>query len=559
MSSLKSKLGCKTCKYALMSIPTWTFHPTNGCTGRKCEYEHSPQHTLARPSGPAYPLVSSPGTVWRERRAFAYYFENVALCIGGGLDVEFWRTIVPQVCGSEPAVWDAIISVSALFENPDPYPKLGVFRQGGFHGLDQPHQDALNWYSRSVSAVRQRIERGGVDVFVGLVTCTLFLCIETLQAGVEEAKQLYKQGCDLIASLRTQVARGILPPEKVSLLENTVIPLFVRLGTMGVAMSTPPMEAFLHHSDYAEAQYFTSLKTARDAMILISLEAQVLEQQHGQFVLNAPDSPLPREFFDRESSLSARLKRWNTAFTELMEALNMRGLSQQEIAVASIVMAYHETVLIILAVCNTPSHTSIDAYLPHFQNIVDNCTVGLQASLKPDGSQAPFTFEIGIAFPLWFTGLRCRDPTIRRSALALAQHGPQVQGFYRSTEMAAFGELIMMMEENYGRTINAARGQRMPEISEGANDKDQFKQPKVLLDTNRSLTKAKVAFSPSPFPVTTSMTAELPSTALIPEQARVQPIGMFRAQDGFPPGTPEQDIVKWAHRPEQPFFAICAA
>lgn len=523
-------------------------------TGRKCEYQESPRSSPVGIPSPENPPGSLPGTVWRERRAFAYYFENVAPCIGGGLDADFWRTIVPQVCGSEPAVWDAIISVSALYENPDPYPKLGILRQGTFHALGQPHQDALNWYSRSVSAIRQRLERGGIDVFVGLVTCMLFICIECLQAGTDEAQQLYRQGCDLIASLQAQIARGLVPAPQVILLERIVIPVFVRLGTIGVAVSPPPIDAFSHHASYATTQSFTSLKESRDAMILLSLEAQTLEQKYGQFVLQSPAFALPGEFYERQSILSARLKRWNTAFAELMETLNQGELSQHEIALAAIIMAYHETVVVILAVCNSPSHTSIDAYLPHFHNIIENCTTGLNASIRPDGSQAPFSFEISLAFPLWFTCLRCRDPTLRRMALDLAHRGPPLQGFYKSSEMAAFGNFIMMMEETYGRAMNAANGLPAPPMPNETPCQVQSGRSYDAMTDGQLLSKDKIGFSANPFPITTNFSTELLATTLVPEQARVRPLGMFRAQDGFPPGTAEQEIVKWAQHPNQAFL-----
>jgi hypothetical protein len=95
--------------------------------------------------------------VWRERRFFAYYFQHVAASIGGELDLDFWSTIVPQVCRSEPAVWDAIIAISALFESPEPCPDLVPLRRENSRTLNQNHRDALGWYARSVSAIRQRI------------------------------------------------------------------------------------------------------------------------------------------------------------------------------------------------------------------------------------------------------------------------------------------------------------------------------------------------------------------------------------------------------------------
>lgn len=92
-----------------------------------------------------------------------------------------------------------MIAISSLFERLDPCPDVGALGRGQYpHAPNENHQEALDWYSRAVSAVRHSIERGGMDAFVGLITCVLFICVETLLGGVQEALRLYGQDINLI-------------------------------------------------------------------------------------------------------------------------------------------------------------------------------------------------------------------------------------------------------------------------------------------------------------------------------------------------------------------------
>lgn len=157
-------------------------------TGRSCSYEGQ------KPIIPYNNTLSeTPNTVWNERRAFAYYFQQASTTIGGSLDITFWRNVVPRVCQSEPAVWDAINCISAIFENRCLCPNIIVSRTGTCP-LDANHRAALGWYSRAVSSVRSHISQGKIDLFVGLVTCTIFICIEAFQGSEEAATKLYRQG-----------------------------------------------------------------------------------------------------------------------------------------------------------------------------------------------------------------------------------------------------------------------------------------------------------------------------------------------------------------------------
>ncbi|KAJ5605956.1 C6 zinc finger domain protein [Penicillium lagena] len=462
----RSKLGCKTCNN----------------TGRKCEYEG----TTISPK-PASPLSLSPNTVWRERRAFAYYFEEAAPSVGGDLDVDFWRTIVPQVCRSEPAVWDAINSISALFESPEPFPDIAFVRQGDHCTLNQNHRDAIGWYSRSVSAIRQRIERGDVDIFVGLVSCVLFICIEALQGGVEEALQLYGQGVHLIHTLRAQASAGVVSAAHAFLVEDTIVPIFIRLGAIAPTISSNPVRTLL--LDTEETYEFVSLKSARDAMVLLGTEAQLFQRTCVKYIRKSHVSHVSPELEAQQIALSTRLRKWHTAFTDLMGSLGTKYvLSPQQIGTGALLVAYHETLLVLLATCVTSrSEILTDAYLPNFQTIIEQSRIALDASARSDGTQPPFTFDASVAGPLWFTCLRCRDPGFRRTALALLRRTPHVHGFYKNTHATTFIEKMVVVEKTLA--VKAVQG------------------------------------------TANSGTVESSNTP-IPEEARLGPVTVFRARDG---------------------------
>lgn len=473
--------------------------------------------------------------MWRERRAFAYYFQNAASAVGGGLDVDFWRTIVPQVCRSEPAVWDAIISVSALFESPEPISNSGC---------TQNHRDAQGWYSRSVSTVRQQIERGGVDTFVGLISCMLFICIEALQGGVDEAIQLYCQGVQLITALRTQVASGLVVAANEALLEDTIVPIFIRLGLIGFTFSRPQIGLLLRGRTPKPKQIFTSLKSAREEITRLGTEIQFFQHSCGEHLLRPGDARVPQGLLDLQADLTVQLRNWHTGFVNLTESLRVtRSLAPEDIGAIALLSAIYESLFIMLEVSASSSEVITDAYLPNFQRVVEQSRIALDGSMRSDGTQPPFTFDISPGVALWFTCLRCRDPTIRREALALMLRSSRVQGFYSNISAVTFGERIMLLEEMNGEMMST-------------NHKPmRFSTTDQLIGYQRSLASSSTScLSVSPEPTDSGVGTPVPNP--IPEEARVGHFDVFQPERGLPPEITEEVMAKWNLRPDRTFLGF---
>jgi hypothetical protein len=269
---------------------------------------------------------------------------------------------------------------------------------------------------------------------------------------------------------------------------------------------------------YASQPEFTSLRSARDAIVILATEIPLFEGQCEEYLKKSHRWQISEEMMHQRAALAARLEGWHTAFSNFTKW----GLPSSQIGTGALLLTYYEMLSVMLAVCVSPSRITTDTCIHNFQNIVEQGAIALNASARQDGTLPPFTFELGIGLPLWFTCLRCREPELRRTALALLRRTHRIYGLYKRDQGAALCEAIMTLEEKYAMEMNAAQG---------------------MISSSLGVLDSKPIASPSP-PL---MELETKSSArvLIPQEARIRPHDVFRPSDGYPPGVTEKDLVKW--------------
>ncbi|KAL2811530.1 hypothetical protein BJX63DRAFT_399152 [Aspergillus granulosus] len=322
--------------------------------------------------------------------------------------------------------------------------------------LNREQSEALGWYSRSLSRIRTRIDGGNVDVQVALVSCVLFVCIETLQGHVEEALQLYHQGVRLILDVRAN--GGVGPQSSAARLERTIVPLFIRLGTVALTYSGVPV-CDLFDLFGLEGEYkFSSLETARDALMPLAYKALILQKDAGSNPWLGIDTNITPELLATQITLQKYLKDWYRAYADLTQTSQTKRPptgSMSNTSITALLLTYHTTLTMIVATCLTQSKSVYDAYIPGFRTIVEQASIALDASANSDAAQPAFTFELGVGLPLFWTALECREPCLRRRALALLQIAPPMQGFYKCAPGIALAGKIMQLEEGFARQILA--------------------------------------------------------------------------------------------------------
>ncbi|KAJ5682811.1 transcriptional regulator family: Fungal Specific TF [Penicillium macrosclerotiorum] len=455
IGSTKSKTGCDTCKVRRVRCgeekPCCTRCTS---TGRRCSYS-----TASAPKGTGTfnglnfssgnPSVSLAGTFssvlesqagLRERRAFEYYFHQAGPSLSGDLDVSFWRICVLQICRMEPAVWDAIISLGALYERP-PVQETPPFRLINDPATIQHayHHEALIWYSRSLATLQARIDQGTADIGVSLISCLLFIAIELLQGNRNAALTLYKQGLRLMASTdRTPLG-------------SIIRPIFRRMGTWASIR-----HGFCENSDSLNLaipiQRFASIDEARNVLCeivaeMIGLNTATKEHWHQVTGSHEYDSPV---LMARKEQLERRLHDWYRLFMSLepTHTLGSGEMTKKIDGAKALLLMTYLSVLIEVQTTLDLDQTAYDSYELEFSQILVHASTALAATRRPDDKQPPFMFEMGVFLPLFITALKCRYPRIRRQALRLLWEAPPVQGLFMCEPAAYVVAVLVALEEN---------------------------------------------------------------------------------------------------------------
>jgi hypothetical protein len=91
-----------------------------------------------------------------------------------------------------------------------------------------------------------------------------------------------------------------------------------------------------------------------------------------------------------------------------------------------------------------------DSYISDFAEITalaDKFRVSSNESRCQRKKRPTLTADTGIIEPLFVTALKCRDPFIRRNAIALLESWPHREGFWDSALVAKLAQKVVDIEE----------------------------------------------------------------------------------------------------------------
>jgi hypothetical protein len=412
-------------------------------TGRQCAYStHSLQTILVSP----YPQSHSGQ---RERRAFEYYFHRVGPALAGVLDLTFWNGSVLQICRLEPAVWDAVISLSTLHERPP------IHDTSPFSLINNPadvrhdyHQEALVWYSRSLAALQQRINRGVADLTISMISCVIFIAIELLQGNRAAAVTLYKQGAQLLASTTSIAASD----NGFALLKTTIYPMFHRLGAQFLISTDGASRDSWALNHTSMRGRFTTTNEAQNALLDLVAEWKILnkEVKADLKIFNDGNIPDVSAFADRQKCLEDCLRVWYISFNSMTPSQNPNYYPTVELSDDStcLLLMTFISILIETQTSLVLNEMVYDEFEAEFAQILQYAPKAINATRSPDGSQPYFMLEMGIFLPLFITALKCRSPKLRRQALSFLLDAPPVQGLCMCAPVANIIATIVFIEED---------------------------------------------------------------------------------------------------------------
>ncbi|KAJ5151171.1 uncharacterized protein N7482_010423 [Penicillium canariense] len=428
----KSKTGCITCK--IRHVKCDEEKPEcNRCarSGRKCDgYNDSSQRQLHEEldKGSRQPwsvrsdrLVLVPGS--RKERQYVHVFCTQATrTLSGFFPSDFWTRFLPQLSHRYPTIRHAVSAVGAVYE-----------RQ-----LLPANADSTA-FPRGDEGTTDR----GVDLT--LVTCLLFVCLETLRSQNPRALDHIQSGVQIVAG-RLREKRSVNNE-----FDRELLHWFSRLNiqTCFWGRGILPLDICPEKSTMAPGKMlvFDNISQARES--LTDLQSRTLifirfvGSKSGITYQDVDDQQR-----QAQQALEAEYHTWRAGFDRLQKRSAKRAGIPDPRAPLVLLVEYHTSIVWVLN-CISQEESNFDKYYSNFEEIVAladkiiDCGPGWES--KPAAEQ--LSLDAGVLAHLYWTAQKCRHPLIRRRAIQVLARCPARQGMWLRPLMVQVASKIVEMEE----------------------------------------------------------------------------------------------------------------
>lgn len=183
---------------------------------------------------------------------------------------------------------DSLLAISVLYEHPQflasftgkPGESPSTDNPGtSFEGppeLDEHHAHALKLYGRAIQLLTTRINDGDASPATALLSCVLFICVETIRDNILAAMGLFVQGMNLLKD----IDRSKLTPYEETSLE-LIEHMFQRMAVQAVFYGYPS-QALRKGVDVTHHFGLQSLTEARTALFSLSVHCYSFMRDAGE-------------------------------------------------------------------------------------------------------------------------------------------------------------------------------------------------------------------------------------------------------------------------------------
>ncbi|KKZ64425.1 hypothetical protein EMCG_09583 [[Emmonsia] crescens] len=496
-----------------------------------------------------------------EKRYFDLFRSDTARISGGLFSPVFWESLVLQVSHRELAIKHGIIALGALhrrfqLESTDSTAYLDKIEVA--HELVQY---AMEHYGQAVGYAKKLIADVGEaynrqeeakDIDIAFIACIIFVCYENLAGNYTTATMHLRSGLRIFEELerRRHIAvkvpiasnstRGNKTPKPRTLqilpalspTQSAIDHLFRRLDLQ--ALWLPDLrEPYVYEQclAYSKAQSqpmprnFARMQEAGSHLFdqirwlfKLGVTLQALKGSPGNDTLDMYGKVQflgtqdvvgtePEHTLYLLKRCERRLEDWYLAYQRSFSSPSAQSHSAEH-RTAFVLQIYHTCALMIVQVAQAGRETAWDKFLPEIQDTIGIleklaiCHKSKKADTEKGGEPFLLSLDIGIIFPLFLLGSKCRDPLTRRRVVSLLSMPPRMrEGQWDSLAAVAVIQRVIEIEERETRRLR-----RRPDDSYDVTD--------ILADGE--------SFSSHGDPSLKPMTDPIPMCAEdIPEQARV--------------------------------------
>lgn len=370
----------------------------------------------------------------RELQAYAAYRDR-AICFGEPFGNGFWRNFVLQVASCAPAIRYCIFALGSLTQH--------VEENGLIRATDECRcshcRFALTSYNKAIANINDpALPDDRTDV--ALLACVMFICLEMLQGSNERVLDLVEKGYRLI---HQSDGSPILPPASESSLRTSLYPVFGRLRLLAQLFGRPISQ--LQGTEHRLLQNSSVLEELCDHLY------QIMGRLH-PFVISATMARWSNfsnsdviELFSQQMKHLCELSNWYSQFTQYCSTSMLSGSPKHSSMTALLEVNYIVTKTW-LSTALSVSQMAFEKYHDDFSRAIDLAASMLESALPRKNAPA-FVFESGFMPPLFFIANKCRDPALRRRAVALLELTGRREAAWDRAEVLAVARRVIELEE----------------------------------------------------------------------------------------------------------------
>ncbi|CAI6336656.1 unnamed protein product [Periconia digitata] len=457
----RSKLGCLTCRARRVKCDQ-TRPACQKCTnsGRSCDGYLIAARTSVVPITIKTPMVTNLAD-GDEQRSLQYFRECTAPQFAILHDHEFWLNTVLQVSANEQCVLHSVIAIATLHEA---FENDASTRKHTAVVASQLRKRSNNHYVKAISILNSQIvSRGWQSLHISLLCCLLCVGFEGLRGSYSDARIHLTHGLTLLKQWTDgQGSPGnlSLPSATEDFIRDSIAPNFNRMALQVLTTTTPPLPWNGSIFPRPEMEAFGSFNAARDSLYYVV----------GRFYMATPNPenlPPGHGAIITRMERSARLSAWFNCYTRSCAVPNSsftsdvssRALLQATFAVAKVIV---ETDL-------SYDQMQFDKYTAEFKEVI-RC-----ANIHVAPRTSTFSMDMAIVPLLHYVSMKCRDPVLRRQAIAALDSTVRREGMWDSAASARLAREMLEVEEGAGSgVIKAAKDVK------SSSRIEQFEKSQVL-------------------------------------------------------------------------------
>jgi hypothetical protein len=380
--------------------------------------------------------------------------------LSGYFDADFWNHFLLQFSHHSPAIWHSVLALSAFHEQ-----RL-LSEDSARKNVDFLHRRyALQQYNQAINHLTGRVSTGQATTEIVLVCCLLFMSIETLLGNMRGAVVHMSGGIQIVRSWKQERANTASSRLSPKFIENNLIPIFDHMNqlTFTHGRAAPPISEVEIDLSEPENEWFAGILEARLSLLRVIACAQQFIVTFGACDTDQDIAQRHAEVFQKHRLLF-RIQRWEAALNALLARPHMAHLSRGDKRAVTFLRLQYNLVWIAISNFKNTNETSFDGYLAKFEEIVDLAESSIDTECGTSWSRrwASFSSQRQNIPHLFLTVTKCRNPTIRRKALALLKNASTGDRSWKGGHMIGLAGRVVELEEEGLEDVTDLKGDVVP-------------------------------------------------------------------------------------------------